>query len=102
MQYGVPVADPRGDQRNRDRLRQRPLGLLGRRGRLDAVHARTWLQYGVDALNAGYADPYNPVDAIFAAARYLRPPAPRPICAARDPLLQPLEEYVESVCYGRS
>src|SRR5437879_352643 len=33
----------------------------------------TWLQYGVDALNTGYADPYNPVDAIFAAARYLRP-----------------------------
>src|SRR5947209_2370129 len=32
----------------------------------------TWLQYGVDALNAGYADPYNPVDAIFAAARYLK------------------------------
>jgi hypothetical protein len=32
----------------------------------------TWARYGVDALNAGYADPYNPVDAIFAAARYLR------------------------------
>ena len=32
----------------------------------------TWLQYGVDAVSAGYADPYNPVDAIFAAARYLR------------------------------
>ena len=32
----------------------------------------TWIQYGVDALNAGYADPYNPVDAIFAAARYLK------------------------------
>jgi hypothetical protein len=31
----------------------------------------TWLQYGVDALDAGYADPYNPVDAIFAAGRYL-------------------------------
>lgn|GEM_PF-227786 len=31
----------------------------------------TWMQYGVDALSAGYADPYNPVDAIFAAARYL-------------------------------
>jgi membrane-bound lytic murein transglycosylase B len=31
----------------------------------------TWMQYGVDALAAGYADPYNPVDAIFAAARYL-------------------------------
>jgi hypothetical protein len=32
----------------------------------------TWLQYGVDVQHAGYADPYNPVDAIFAAARYLR------------------------------
>jgi hypothetical protein len=31
----------------------------------------TWLQYGVDAVGSGYADPYNPVDAIFAAARYL-------------------------------
>jgi membrane-bound lytic murein transglycosylase B len=31
----------------------------------------TWLMYGVDATDAGYADPYNPVDAIFAAARYL-------------------------------
>ena len=33
------VADPRGDQRNRDRLRHRPVGLERRRGRLDAVHA---------------------------------------------------------------
>ncbi len=33
---------------------------------------QTWLQYGVDATRAGNADPYNPVDAIFAAARYLR------------------------------
>jgi hypothetical protein len=32
----------------------------------------TWLQYGVDASRAGFADPYNPADAIFAAARYLR------------------------------
>ena len=32
---------------------------------------QTWLMYGVDANDAGYADPYNPVDAIFAAARYL-------------------------------
>jgi soluble lytic murein transglycosylase-like protein len=31
----------------------------------------TWKAYGVDATNSGYADPYNPVDAIFAAARYL-------------------------------
>src|SRR5215217_7867237 len=32
----------------------------------------TWKQYGVDANRDGAADPYNPVDAIFAAARYLR------------------------------
>jgi Transglycosylase SLT domain/Peptidase family M23 len=32
----------------------------------------TWKQYGVDANNDGVKDPYNPVDAIFSAARYLR------------------------------
>src|SRR5205085_7826311 len=31
----------------------------------------TWKSWGVDATGSGYADPYNPVDAIFAAARYL-------------------------------
>ncbi len=30
-----------------------------------------WKQWGVDAGGAGYMDPYNPADAIFAAARYL-------------------------------
>ncbi len=32
----------------------------------------TWKMYGVDANRDGAKDPYNPVDAIFAAARYLR------------------------------
>ena len=32
----------------------------------------TWKQYGVDANRDGVKDPFNPVDAIFAAARYLR------------------------------
>ena len=32
----------------------------------------TWDTYGVDASGDGVADPYNPVDAIFAAARYLK------------------------------
>lgn len=32
----------------------------------------TWKMYGVDANRDGKRDPYNPVDAIFAAARYLR------------------------------
>ena len=32
----------------------------------------TWKLYGVDANRDGKKDPYNPVDAIFAAARYLK------------------------------
>ncbi|HYF24133.1 MAG TPA: lytic murein transglycosylase, partial [Baekduia sp.] len=32
----------------------------------------TWKAYGVDANRDGAKDPYNPVDAIFAAARYLK------------------------------
>ena len=32
----------------------------------------TWQTYGVDANNDGRKDPYNPVDAICAAARYLK------------------------------
>jgi Transglycosylase SLT domain len=32
----------------------------------------TWEAYGVDANKDGRKDPYNPVDAIFAAARYLK------------------------------
>jgi murein DD-endopeptidase MepM/ murein hydrolase activator NlpD len=32
----------------------------------------TWKQYGVDANEDGVRDPYNPVDAIFATARYLK------------------------------
>ena len=31
----------------------------------------TWKHYGVDANRDGTKDPYNPIDAIFAAARYL-------------------------------
>ena len=32
----------------------------------------TWAAYGVDANKDGRKDPYNPVDAIFAAAKYLK------------------------------
>ncbi len=32
----------------------------------------SWKAYGVDANGDGFKDPYNPVDAIFAAARYLK------------------------------
>jgi hypothetical protein len=57
----------------------------------------TWAQYGVDARSAGYADPYNPIDAIFAAARYLR------AAGAQSNLRQAIlaynhsDEYVASV-----
>ncbi|HTA11868.1 MAG TPA: lytic murein transglycosylase [Solirubrobacteraceae bacterium] len=57
----------------------------------------TWLQYGVDALNAGYADPYNPVDAVFAAARYLRAAGAATNLRAAIFSYNHSEEYVESV-----
>jgi soluble lytic murein transglycosylase-like protein len=57
----------------------------------------TWLQYGVDALNAGYADPYNPVDAIFAAARYLRAAGAATDLRGAILAYNHSEEYVDSV-----
>jgi hypothetical protein len=57
----------------------------------------TWLQYGVDALSAGYADPYNPVDAIFAAARYLRAAGAASDLHAAILAYNHSEEYVSSV-----
>jgi hypothetical protein len=57
----------------------------------------TWLQYGVDALNAGVADPYNPVDAIFAAARYLRAAGAASDLHAAILAYNHSEEYVSSV-----
>ncbi len=57
----------------------------------------TWLQYGVDALNAGYADPYNPVDAIFAAARYLNAAGAAHNLSAAILAYNHSQEYVESV-----
>ncbi|MGO9489747.1 MAG: lytic murein transglycosylase [Solirubrobacteraceae bacterium] len=57
----------------------------------------TWMQYGVDALNAGYADPYNPVDAVFAAARYLRAAGAATNLRRAILAYNHSEEYVESV-----
>jgi membrane-bound lytic murein transglycosylase B len=57
----------------------------------------TWIQYGVDALDAGYADPYNPVDAIFAAARYLRAAGAATDLHAAILAYNHSEEYVDSV-----
>ena len=49
----------------------------------------TWKAYGVDANGDGRKDPYNPVDAIFAAARYLKAAGARRGPAPRDLRLQP-------------
>jgi hypothetical protein len=57
----------------------------------------TWIQYGVDALDAGYADPYNPVDAVFAAARYLRAAGAATNLHGAILAYNHSEEYVQSV-----
>ncbi len=57
----------------------------------------TWLQYGVDALESGYADPFNPVDAIFAAARYLRAAGAQTNLHEAILAYNHSEEYVDSV-----
>jgi soluble lytic murein transglycosylase-like protein len=57
----------------------------------------TWLQYGVDALEAGYADPFNPVDAVFAAARYLRAAGAQSNLTRAIFAYNHSQEYVESV-----
>src|SRR4029077_18278164 len=57
----------------------------------------TWMQYGVDALDAGYADPYNPVDAIFAAARYLRAAGAKRNLRAAILAYNHSDAYLESV-----
>ena len=57
----------------------------------------TWLRYGVDATSAGYADPYNPVDAIFAAARYLHAAGASHDLHSAILAYNHSQEYVESV-----
>jgi hypothetical protein len=53
----------------------------------------TWRLYGVDATGAGIEDPYNPADAIFAAARYLQ------AAGAATDLPQAIEAYNHSTAY---
>jgi hypothetical protein len=57
----------------------------------------TWLRYGVDATSAGYADPYNPVDAVFAAARYLHAAGASHDLRGAILAYNHSQEYVESV-----
>ncbi len=57
----------------------------------------TWGQYGIDANNAGVEDPYNPADAIFAAARYLKDAGGAKDIRAAVFAYNHSQSYVESV-----
>ncbi|HET9124145.1 MAG TPA: lytic murein transglycosylase, partial [Solirubrobacteraceae bacterium] len=56
----------------------------------------TWKRYGVDATGNGVADPYNPVDAIFSAARYLH------AAGASSNLAQAIFAYNHAAWYVQS
>jgi len=56
-----------------------------------------WAIYGVDANGDGFKDPYNPADAIFAAARYLRAAGAATNVAAAVYAYNHSRGYVESV-----
>jgi murein DD-endopeptidase MepM/ murein hydrolase activator NlpD len=56
-----------------------------------------WAQYGVDANGDGFEDPYNPADAIFAAARYLHAAGGSSNIKAAVYAYNHSQAYVESV-----
>src|SRR5437870_2879218 len=57
----------------------------------------SWASYGVDANSDGFKDPYNPADAIFAAARYLRAAGAAANLRAAIFAYNHSDAYVESV-----
>ncbi len=57
----------------------------------------SWARYGVDANGNGYEDPYNPADAIFAAARYLQAAGGGQHIRAAIFAYNHSQQYVESV-----
>ncbi len=57
----------------------------------------SWTRYGVDANGNGYEDPYNPADAIFAAARYLAAAGGRANIRAAIYSYNHSQAYVDSV-----
>ena len=72
MQYGVPWEVLAAiNEIETDYGRNLNVSSAGATGWMQFMPA-TWADYGVDANRDGRKDPNNPVDAIFAAARYLR------------------------------
>jgi murein DD-endopeptidase MepM/ murein hydrolase activator NlpD len=72
MQYGVPWQILAAiNEIETDYGRNLSVSTAGALGWMQFMPA-TWDSYGEDANGDGVKDPYNPVDAIFAAARYLK------------------------------
>src|SRR4051794_19833393 len=72
IQYGIPWQVLAGiNEIETDYGRNLNVSTAGAVGWMQFLPS-TWRQWGVDANNDGRKDPYNPVDAIFAAARYLK------------------------------
>ena len=98
IEYQIPWQVLAGDQRDRDRLRPQPVGVLaGAVGWMQFLPS-TWKEWGVDANGDGVADPYNPVDAIFTAARYLHAAGASSNLTQRDLRLQPRRPGTWSRC----
>ena len=82
----------------------------GRNLNVSSAGALGWMQfipstlaaYGVDANKDGKKDPYNPVDAIFAAARYLKAAGDEQTSAARSsPTTTPTGTSTRCCCARR-
>ncbi len=72
VQYGVSWADLAAiNEIETDYGRNLNVSSAGAMGWMQFIPS-SWKAYGVDANKDGRKDPYNPVDAIFAAARYLK------------------------------
>jgi len=72
IQYGVPWEVLAAiNEIETDYGRNLTVSSAGARGWMQFMPS-SWQAYGVDANEDGRKDPYNPVDAIFAAARYLK------------------------------
>jgi len=71
-QYGIPWQVLAGiNEIETDYGRNLSVSTAGAVGWMQFMPA-TWARWGVDANGDGKKDPYNPVDAIYAAARYLK------------------------------
>jgi hypothetical protein len=72
IQYDIPWQVLAGiNEIETDYGRNLSVSSAGARGWMQFLPS-SWKTYGVDANNDGRKDPYNPADAIFAAARYLK------------------------------